>query len=67
MTKPNSEAHHQAVDDLDPLAHVNAAYAVVNGDSCAGQTGNETVAFAGRDAEPRGGHAVYYNREQGGA
>ena len=45
----------EAVEDLDPLAHVHAVKATGDGEGRAGKAGDEGVGLGGRDTEdPRG-------------
>ena len=61
--KAKEQAHHQAIDDLDPFVHIDAAGAS-QGNGGSGETGDEAMAFAGGDAEDRGAHAIDHNGEE---
>ena len=58
------QAHHKAVQDLDPLGPVDAGQAVVDGNGRAGQPGDQAVAFGCGDAEVGRPHAVHHDGEQ---
>ena len=65
--KAQKGGKHQAVNHLDPLHAVNAGKAVVDSDSAAGDTGDQSMAFAGGDTEPPGQGGPDHNGEHGGA